>query len=139
MDPGPDTMSDEQSSGVAVLAVVADDAPTRPVLSIGGLAVNETLCAPIDGAPGMGLVIDALDAVAESSKDDNWLPPPPDLPREIAVDPDNRVAESDETNNVTVIMPPSYPPLPTCTPDVTPTATVPVVPRWRLFAPKVGR
>ncbi|MBK8542018.1 MAG: hypothetical protein IPL60_18790 [Ardenticatenia bacterium] len=57
--------------------VVADNAPTRPLLATGGLAVNETLCAPVDVAPGIGLVVDALDAVAESSEDDNWLPPVP--------------------------------------------------------------
>ena len=325
--------------------VVADNAPTRPLLATGGLAVNETLCAPVDVAPGIGLVVDALDAVAESSEDDNWLPPVPvptlqavalptcvphptplaelsgsgwkgfidtqgfgcwpshlptkvlsglrvsndgelaagpfrvgppdwsipdlpadshraindgkvdwpmsstidadnavtehnesnntinflratapptctpvltpaprrpdlrplynyvfprctgvdgrpvppvglrlcvandgdaaamgfvvqirrsggsedvaidqldggktvclpalpDLPREVAVDPDNRVAESDETNNVAVIVPPTYPPLATCTPDLPPTATKPVGPPWRLFAPMVFR
>jgi hypothetical protein len=57
--------------------VVADNAPTRPLLETGGLAVKETLCAPVDVAPGIGLVVDALDAVAESREDDNWLPPLP--------------------------------------------------------------
>lgn len=57
--------------------VTADGAPSVPVLSTGGLEPNETLCAPVDVAPGVGLFVDAGDAVAESDEDDNWQPPVP--------------------------------------------------------------
>ncbi|MBK6768215.1 MAG: hypothetical protein IPG72_04155 [Ardenticatenales bacterium] len=57
--------------------VTADGAPSVPVLSTGGLEPAETLCAPVDVAPGVGLFVDAGDAVAESNEDDNWQPPMP--------------------------------------------------------------
>jgi len=57
--------------------VTADGAPSVPVLSTGGLEPNETLCAPVDVAPGVGLFIDAGDTVAESDENDNWQPPVP--------------------------------------------------------------
>ena len=51
--------------------------PTVALLATGGLDPAETLCAPVAVAPGVGLVVDAGDVVAESSEDDNWLPPIP--------------------------------------------------------------
>ncbi|MCC7019701.1 MAG: hypothetical protein IT332_08095 [Ardenticatenales bacterium] len=57
--------------------VTADGESSVPVLSTGGLDPAETLCAPVAAAPGVGLFVDAGDAVLESNEDDNWLPPVP--------------------------------------------------------------
>ncbi|MEO8083743.1 MAG: hypothetical protein ABI780_07980 [Ardenticatenales bacterium] len=57
--------------------VVADNALALTLLSTGGLQPAETLCAPVDVAPGVGLVVDPGDDVAESDEGDNWLPAVP--------------------------------------------------------------
>ena len=56
-------------------AVSAEGAPGVPLLSTGGLEPAETLCAPVDVAEGVALLVDAQGAVDEVSEADNRLAP----------------------------------------------------------------
>jgi hypothetical protein len=63
--------------------LAADTAPGTPIGTASGLLAGERLCLILSMAPGRGVVVDPPDplgptgAVAESSEDDNWLPPVP--------------------------------------------------------------
>lgn len=58
-------------------AVAAEGSPGAALLTTGGLLPDETLCAPVDAAPGVALLIDPGGAVDESNEGDNRLAPVP--------------------------------------------------------------
>jgi len=70
-------VANDGASPSGPFAVVAEDAPTIALLITGGLAPGETLCAPVEVAPGVALVVDAAGAVDEAREDDNRLAPVP--------------------------------------------------------------
>lgn len=79
---------------------LADDVePGSSLAQASGLLAGETLCLILGIAPDRGVVVDPGAAVAESSEDDNWLPPVP--------------------------VPPEGMPRPTCEPTATPAAGTP--------------
>jgi hypothetical protein len=58
-------------------ALAADSAPGVPLATASGLLAGEKLCLVLQIGAGLGVVVDPAGAVAESSEDDNWLPPVP--------------------------------------------------------------
>lgn len=70
-------VANEGAAPSGPFAVVAEPDPATVLLAVDDLAPGETLCAPIEAAPGTALVVDPADAVDEAREDDNRLAPVP--------------------------------------------------------------